>query len=452
MSLEQLIDCLSKIDLTDNSEMATNSGTVNVAPASVNIPLLKLYVDMIPFYNGNPNTLTQFVSSCDLLFSTFGQTLDQQIKLYLTRVVQSKLVDRANLLVGSRIELNDWVSIKNALLQCFGDKRSLECLEQDLLMAHPYKNEPPLEFAKRLQVLKSQLAQKINNLSRQVMDDNTKAIHLRQYDTMTLRTLIRNLSGTLQQTIRLKNPNNIETAISNMIEEENFLNYQNNFKNTFSNGPAKPNSVKPQSQTQMSQNYQQFRQPPQNNHFQPSYRPFQPQFQYSNNFQPPYQYSNNFFRRQNEPPKFPSQPIHVQPRPVKQHFPTHSQVFGKPKNVFAPTGKKPDHKPEPMSTTSTYTLQKKQQPPRQNYFSPTGPPNFYFEELHNLESDSNYYENYEDHYSSNSFENSGQIDENYQPYFDENYHTPNENENETSENEQIPNENFQSVPNQDEVT
>lgn len=62
--------------------------------------------------------------------------------------------------------------------------------------------------------------------------------------------------------------------------------------------------------------------------------------------------------RQNPPQSsFPSQPIQIQPRPIRQHFPTNQQVFGKApsqRNVFAP---KNDSKPrnfEPMDTSSTH--------------------------------------------------------------------------------------------------
>lgn len=55
------------------------------------------------------------------------------------------------------------------------------------------------------------------------MYQNIKLIHLQQYDTMSFRTLITNLSRNLQQIIKLYNPNNIETAVSYIIQEETFF-------------------------------------------------------------------------------------------------------------------------------------------------------------------------------------------------------------------------------------
>lgn len=65
----------------------------------------------------------------------------------------------------SKTELNTWPLIKAALQQCFGDRRSLECLEQDLIMVRSSRNEHPIDFAKRLQVLRSHLVSRINNFS-----------------------------------------------------------------------------------------------------------------------------------------------------------------------------------------------------------------------------------------------------------------------------------------------
>lgn len=42
--------------------------------------MLKLYLDMIPFDNGNATSLIQFISSFDLVHSSIGETNDQQLK------------------------------------------------------------------------------------------------------------------------------------------------------------------------------------------------------------------------------------------------------------------------------------------------------------------------------------------------------------------------------------
>lgn len=134
--------------------------------------------------------------------------------------------------MGCRNELDSWDSIKNALQNCFGDNRNLECLEQDLFLARPNKGESTLDFAKRLQILRSQLAQKLTLIPETTIPNASKIIYLNQYEQITLRTFIRSLNGPLQSIIRLRNPANLETAITLITEEENFQYTQNLFRST----------------------------------------------------------------------------------------------------------------------------------------------------------------------------------------------------------------------------
>nr|CAI5861515.1 unnamed protein product [Callosobruchus analis] len=311
--------------------------------------MLKMFVDTVPSFNGNSDTLPSFISSCDYMFNTFTTT-DQTIQNYLIRVVQTKLVGRAQLLVGCRTELTSWSSIKSALEQCFGDNRSLECLEQDLFLAAPFKNELPMDFGKRLQVLRSSLAQKLT------LSEPSSVIRtamLKQYEGVCLRAFIRGLPGPLQTIIRLKNPDSLERALTYVVEEQNFQYTQNIFKqrpNNF-NTPRFP-----------SQQFQPF-----NNNIR---------------FQPPVQQSQQTFQSAQN---FPSQPINIQTVPVQRHFPTNREVFGPPKNanVFKPTGNPPSNHPQPMSVSTRNTFRPRA-PQRQNYFRPSGPRNFSSGELFQL--------------------------------------------------------------------
>lgn len=62
---------------------------------------------------------------------------------FFNESLQSQL--KGNLLVVNRYELDSWPYTKNALQTCFTYERSLECLQQNLLMVHPNKGESPLE-------------------------------------------------------------------------------------------------------------------------------------------------------------------------------------------------------------------------------------------------------------------------------------------------------------------
>lgn len=219
----------SKLNLTDHNQTNMPNDHQAQIGQQPNYTLLKMFIDTIVPYDGNPSTLNVFLSAGDFLFTTYGNYNDELLKNYLLRTIRMKLNDRAQILVGCRLELVTWEQIKIALNDCFGDKRNLECLEQDLFMATPKKNEHPLDFGKRLQVLRSALAQKINSYTNAEMNNGTKIIYLRQYDQVCLRTFFRGLPGHLQSVIRLKSPNCIELAMTQITEEENFHYTQNLF-------------------------------------------------------------------------------------------------------------------------------------------------------------------------------------------------------------------------------
>lgn len=82
--------------------------------------MLKVYVDMITHYDGNSTTLNQYNANCKFLMQTYP-TNNISFQNYLVTVIQSKLMDSANLFEGTRSEFNSWPTIK-ALETCFGDK------------------------------------------------------------------------------------------------------------------------------------------------------------------------------------------------------------------------------------------------------------------------------------------------------------------------------------------
>jgi hypothetical protein len=180
-----------------------------------------------------------------------------------------------------------------------------------------------LNFGQRIQTVRSQLSAKVNSLSVLEMSDATKTIYLKQYDNMALKTFIRGLTGTLQSIIRLRDPKSLETAMNLVVEEQNFQYTQH--------PPSQINRLTPQIQM-----YE--RKPPQpsfNNtpHFTPT------------NISLPYHMHNNQTPQRpshNQNQQFnPSQPIKFTTRPTPEKFFTNTQVFGRPKNVFKPTGQAP---------------------------------------------------------------------------------------------------------------
>lgn len=67
-----------------------------------NYQLLKLYVDTIPSFDGNPQTLGIFTDNGKNLMSTFKETANLMTS-FLPSVVISQLTGRAIILIGSRV-------------------------------------------------------------------------------------------------------------------------------------------------------------------------------------------------------------------------------------------------------------------------------------------------------------------------------------------------------------
>ena len=194
--------------------------------AEPNYQLLRYQAENIPLFNGNPKQINRFVTACENFVTAHGNRAnnDAPINVCIFDTILSKLVGRAADLISSRIELNTWPLLKNAIVATFSDQRSIDCVAQDLITARPEKNESPLQFGIRLQDIRSVLFSKINNTNdvRAV-----KLLKIAEYEKLTLKTFINGLNYHMQLVVRLKNPDSLEQALTFTSEEENFILYKN---------------------------------------------------------------------------------------------------------------------------------------------------------------------------------------------------------------------------------
>ncbi|XP_057666773.1 uncharacterized protein LOC130900279 [Diorhabda carinulata] len=122
--------------------------------------------------------------------------------------------------VGNRTELNTWQKIKEALIQCFADRRDLDCIMQELTRTRPFKNENLITFVNRLLLLKSQTIERIsNNLNLSEIDQKCQ---INQCEKTALNTFIAGYSGTIRNNMYLKKPSSLEDAMAYVYEFENF--------------------------------------------------------------------------------------------------------------------------------------------------------------------------------------------------------------------------------------
>jgi hypothetical protein len=54
----------------------------------------------------------------------------------------------------------------------------------------PFRNEHPLDFGKRVQIIRSRLAAKLNTLTEREMPSLTKAVYMKKYDQLAQKTFI----------------------------------------------------------------------------------------------------------------------------------------------------------------------------------------------------------------------------------------------------------------------
>lgn len=442
-NLETIVEQINNLSLRENNLNTKMQGSSNQQP-KINWDIFKSKLDNIKTYDGNSNTLNKFIFKCENLMIRYNNIEDDEFKQHIFECIHSKLVGKAELMVGNRTELSSWDAVKAALIQCFSDKRDLDCLIQELTRMRPFKGEHLTSFGNRIQLTKSSVIQRVSNDTS--LSTEQKICQISHYDKTALNTFIAGCSGQLRNNMYIKKPESLEDAIAFVDEFENFERLYGSMQNTNLN--QKPNN---QSMQRPNQNFRNFQNNPQNNfQNQPNFNNYNrnPNYQqnYNRQYNPNYQQNPNFQSK----PVFPSQPIDLPPsRQVPQRFPTNREVFGPPRNVFKPRPIPPHEqtKPEPMSTTSHVpsTMYSKRNSHIQNFrpnYQQNPNQNFMFQEVY---SDENNYDNYNDsdynQYCSQDY-NQYYSDENQYDQNNEYFETENFEENQTNNDSSLPKENF----------
>lgn len=364
--IETLVDNLNNFTLDNDTEMTTpTQQTPQVAQQTASLQLLRLHLDVIPNYDGNPHTMNIFLEACQNLVDTFGSA-DVILNNFLVRAILGKLTGRAMILIGSRIELKTWDEIKISIKESFGDQRNLDCLVQDLIALRPQKNETPYNFGMRCQDARSLITSKLNCCT---YTEPERKIRQSNYDELALKTFIRGLPPFIQNNVRLRDPDKLEKAMSLVIEEENFLytNQRQNTLNMHSNfKPAQrivPTRNPNINHIPQQSSYNNIRSMSNNTPFQqrPLLRP--PQITQTNQ-NPFYRTNNNsnfrppqFAQRLPQPQSRPNQFIPLQrPANFPQYLPRQNP----------PQHQQPKYQPEPMDTSSGHSRNTRMRP-QQNF-------------------------------------------------------------------------------------
>ncbi|KAJ8977554.1 hypothetical protein NQ317_019129 [Molorchus minor] len=319
------------------------------------------YLKCVPQFDGNPNELNRYLSTCESLISHFyGPTNpNNNENIYLLNSLVSKLTGNARLVTNIQ-SVNTWEELKDTLTRNIADQRDEACLNRDLVLLRQYQNEKPQQFfdtSRCLQIL---------NLLCSYVDAHeatadAKVLKRNIYNNLALNTFLVGVRESLGTTLRCMRSTSMTQA---------FTNKPYNKYASAQNKPPAPSQK-------------------QNNNFQNSHPTQQFGFQNQNNFRRPQNNfvgpQTNFGRFQNT---FSNQPSQFQNRVNNQSqgFSRNSQMFRPPQqNVFKPNQNNQNFpKATPMSVSTRQTSSNNvRQPMRPPYQYQPQQRNFTFEELHN---------------------------------------------------------------------
>jgi hypothetical protein len=153
--IDYLISEINKIDLSDNIIIAQNK------MSEVNYSEVRLFLDIIPHYSGDPCELNNFIAACDEVTAQYAN--NQNLTKLIFRAILGKLKGKALMIISSRVELTTWEQVKIILKSAFSDQRSFTCLLQELHQIRPQQKENSYSFGIRCQYLRSLIFSSINN-------------------------------------------------------------------------------------------------------------------------------------------------------------------------------------------------------------------------------------------------------------------------------------------------
>lgn len=384
--------------LTINPVKKTRENFPKMSIPSFDFKLLQI----VPEFDGNPCRLFRYISAATDLLNTYYDVAN-------TNCVQNKILVNGILskLTGPAEEIfslsgsTEWLVIKDLLITHFGDQRNESSLLSDLGSLRQNNNEESLHFYSRVISTLNLLHNFIN-----LHENNALVMASKKtlYDSHALHTLLVGLKEPQSSMIRAMKPNNLAEAQKYIIEDNNIRYLQ---KSSFI--PKIQQNFKPK-----PIQYIQYQPNSQLPHENVGTRQIQHLVPQNFSTQPNLSVQNSF----------PSRPIQIQQRVNQQphRFPTSSEVFGRPQNVWknspnGPINTKPTPmsivsrnrnysnanpmsmvsrnqnslNPTPMSIVTRFTNQTRnnQRPRQNNYFqnNPNQGLSFISEELNNLEMD-----------------------------------------------------------------
>lgn len=196
---------------------------------------------MVPEFDGNPNVLTRFIRICDQLVTQFICTDPghELANLCLINGILNKITGPASRTINANGIPDNWLGIRNALINNFADQRDESALYNDLsLLAQG--NDSPQEFYDKCQTLFSTI---MTYVTLHEIVPTTVEAKRDLYRKLTMQSYVRGLKEPLGARIRCMRPPTIEKALEFVQEELNVMYLQH--RNEPSRNPAPQTSKVP---------------------------------------------------------------------------------------------------------------------------------------------------------------------------------------------------------------
>lgn len=312
----------------------------------------------VPEFDGNPHILPRFIRICDqiVIQCVKDEPGYELSNLCVINGILNKITGPAARTINSNGIPENWIGIRNTLVNNFSDQRDETALYNDLALATQC-NDTPQEFYDKCQNLFSTIMSYVS--LHETLETTVEAKRI-LYRKLTLQAFVRGLKDPLGSRIRCMRPETIEKALEFVQDELNVIYLQQ--RNNLATDQRKPSSS-----SAPHNSYQQFTQPkfpPMNNNFNP------PKFSPGPSWQKP-----NFNPQFNNHQRTPMQPTRTQ-QMFRAPLPNYNSGFRIP-NRNPPQN---NSGPKPMSGVSHFVT--KPLPPRipghdwQKFGNP--PPSNYF--------------------------------------------------------------------------
>lgn len=176
---------------------------------------------VLPEFDGNPHVLTRFIKLCDqLVVAHFSSQPGHELaNLTLVNGILNKITGSAARLINSSGIPDNWLGIRNALINNFADHRDETALYSDLSLL-TQGSSTPQEFYERCLNLFSTI---MTYISLHETISTTIEAKRALYSKLTLQAFLRGLKDPLGSRVRCMRPETMEKALEFVQEELNTL-------------------------------------------------------------------------------------------------------------------------------------------------------------------------------------------------------------------------------------